>query len=315
VKALVYTRPGVVEVCDVAEPDPADGEVVVHVAAAGICGSELHGISTPGFRTPPLVMGHEFAGTLPTGERVTVNPILSCGACAACAGGSPQICGERRIVGVHRPGGFAERVAVPASAVVRVPDRLDLVAATLVEPLANGVHAWGLAGRPAGARVGILGAGTIGLVCLHIARRGGAGRIAVAEPATDRHELARRYGADEVGPTLDGTFDVVIDAAGVPAARAASVQRLRPGGTAVWVGLMGTGAAFDPLDLIRNEKRVVGSFAYTPEEFAEAVETAADLPPDRLDAWLARSPLRDGARVFTELMNGRTDVVKAVLLP
>jgi threonine dehydrogenase-like Zn-dependent dehydrogenase len=314
VKALVYTRPGVVEVLDVAEPAPVDGEVLVHVAAAGICGSELHGISTPGFRTPPLVMGHEFAGTLAGGERVTVNPILSCGSCPACAGGSPQICAERQIIGVHRPGGFAERVAVPATAVHPIPDRLDWAAAALVEPLANGLHAWGLAGRPAGARVGVLGAGTIGLVCLHAARRGGAGRIAVADPAADRHELARRCGADEVGPILDGTFDVVIDAAGVPATRAASVERLRPGGVAVWVGLMSTQAEFDPLDLIRHEKRVVGSFAYSHEEFADAIGVAADLGPD-WSGGVEQAPLHEGARVFTELMNGRTDVVKAVLRP
>jgi threonine dehydrogenase-like Zn-dependent dehydrogenase len=116
VKALVFTGPSVLEVMDVAEPQPVDGEVVVEVAAAGICGSELHGVKTPGFRTPPLVMGHEFAGVTTDGRRVAVNPLVSCGECDLCRLGYVELCRKRALLGVHRPGGFAERAAVPASA-------------------------------------------------------------------------------------------------------------------------------------------------------------------------------------------------------
>jgi len=116
VRALVFTAPGTVQLLDVPEPDPGPGDVVVQVRAAGICGSELHGVRRPGFRKPPLIMGHEFAGIGAEGESVVVNPILSCGRCAQCQRGLRHVCEEREIIGVHRAGGFAERVAVPASA-------------------------------------------------------------------------------------------------------------------------------------------------------------------------------------------------------
>ena len=142
VKALVFTAPGQVELLDVPEPDPAPGEVLVEVRAAGICGSELHGARHPGFRQPPLIMGHEFAGIGAGGEAVVVNPILSCGRCAECRRGLRHVCREREIIGVHRAGGFAERVAVPASALRPLPAGLPWEAAALIEPAANAVHAW-----------------------------------------------------------------------------------------------------------------------------------------------------------------------------
>ncbi|HYA51382.1 MAG TPA: alcohol dehydrogenase catalytic domain-containing protein, partial [Streptosporangiaceae bacterium] len=188
VKALVFTAPGQVELLDVPEPDPAPGEVLVEVRAAGICGSELHGARRPGFRQPPLIMGHEFAGIGAGGEAVVVNPILSCGRCAECRRGLRHVCREREIIGVHRAGGFAERVAVPASALRPLPPGLPWEAAALIEPAANAVHAWNLAGRALGAsgaasthgaqgaRVAVIGCGAIGLLCAATALSGGAGR-------------------------------------------------------------------------------------------------------------------------------------------
>src|SRR4051812_21062979 len=100
VQALVFTRPGTVEVLDVPEPEAGPGEILVDVAAAGICGSELHGIQTPGFRQPPLVMGHEFSGTAPDGRRVTVNPVVDCTTCDLCRMGLTQLCRTRSIIGI-----------------------------------------------------------------------------------------------------------------------------------------------------------------------------------------------------------------------
>ncbi|HEY3036036.1 MAG TPA: alcohol dehydrogenase catalytic domain-containing protein, partial [Streptosporangiaceae bacterium] len=101
-KALVFTAPGTVELLDVPEPDPAPGDVLVQVRAAGICGSELHGARRPGFRKPPLIMGHEFAGVSAEGTAVVINPILSCGRCAECQRGLRHVCRNREIIGVHR---------------------------------------------------------------------------------------------------------------------------------------------------------------------------------------------------------------------
>jgi threonine dehydrogenase-like Zn-dependent dehydrogenase len=114
-RAMVYTKPGTLELLDVDEPVTKEGEVIVEVEACGICGSELHGIAQPGFRQPPLIMGHEFSGRDPKGRAVAVNPIISCGKCDLCVSGRNEVCRYRSVVGIHRRGAFAERVGVPES--------------------------------------------------------------------------------------------------------------------------------------------------------------------------------------------------------
>ncbi|WP_180903706.1 zinc-dependent alcohol dehydrogenase [Nonomuraea indica] len=310
-KALVFTAPGTVELREVPEPVPGPGEVLVHVAASGICGSELHGVRNPGFRVPPLVMGHEFAGHTDDGTRVVVNPILSCGRCDLCALGGRNVCRERRIIGVHTPGAFAERVAVPADTLVTLPGGLGWTAAGVVEPAANAVHAWALAGAPEGARVGVIGAGAIGLTCMLVAASGGAARIEVADRSADRREIAARLGADAAGPELTGEYDVIFDAVGAAATHEQSLACLRPGGVAVWLGLADSTAGFDAAHLVRGEKRVLGSFAYQGADFATAVDLVGgwDL------SWVETFPLTEGAEIFTALMNGRATPVKALLAP
>ena len=308
-KALVFTGPGTLELLDVAEPEVADGEVLVQVRAAGICGSELHGARRPGFRKPPLIMGHEFAGTRPGGERVVINPILSCGECDLCRRGLRHICPRRAIIGVHRPGGFAERVAVPSSALRPVPHWLSWDAAAVVEPAANAVHAWHRTGPAVGARVAVIGCGGIGLLCVLAALAGKAGSVDVTDLAAERMAAARGLGA--AAGELRGEYDVVIDAVGSAATRAKSVAHQRPGGVAVWLGLAEEEAGFDANALVRGEKQVLGSFAYSDEEFAGAM---ALLRNTNLD-WTASYPLAQGAAIFTELMNGATRPVKALLRP
>jgi threonine dehydrogenase-like Zn-dependent dehydrogenase len=354
VRALVFTGPGAVELRDVPEPVPAPGEVLVHVRSAGICGSELHGVRHPGFRVPPLIMGHEFAGVSADGDPVVINPILSCGACDLCRTGHRQLCRRRALVGVHRSGGFAERVAVPGSTLRQLPGSMDWDTGALVEPAANAVHAWHLSGATAGARVAVLGCGAIGLLCLLTALAEGAAEVVVTDLSPDRLALAARLGATvppplaarlgatvppplaarlgaavppppgaTVSPTpapgaapagapgLDGEFDVVFDAVGSLATRTLSVEHLRPGGVAVWLGLAEQQAGFDGNGLVRDEKRIAGSFAYTDSEFAMAMEliTGWDL------SWATGYPLDAGAEIFTSLLDGASSPVKALLRP
>lgn len=310
-RAMVFTAPSTVEMLEVPEPEPAPGEIVLEVAMAGICGSELHGIAQPGFRQPPLVMGHEFAGRTFDGRRVTVNPIGHCGCCDLCLSGRENICRERSIIGVHRAGAFAERVCVPAALVRAIPDSLSWESAAMVEPLANAVHACNLAGTCGGSRVAVIGAGTIGLVSLLASRARGAAEVAAFDPRERRRELARALGARVVGRAPAGEFDIVIDTVGLPETRAMSIERLRPGGITVWLGLMSAEPAYDAQQLIRAEKAVRGSFAYTDAEFGEAIDLAGcvDL------SWSEVFPLDEGPAVFSELMRGRRDTVKALLNP
>ncbi len=307
--ALVYTRPGLVENLEVEEPQASVDEVLIDVAAVGICGSETHGIGAPGFRQPPLIMGHEFAGTLPDGTRVVVNPVIPCRTCIVCRSGQEQLCPQRVIIGIHRSGAFAERVVVPRSQVHAIPDRLGWTAAALVEPVANGLHAWDLAGRPTDARVGVIGAGPIGLAVVMAARADGVS-VTIADLAPERRVIAAREGADTV-ERLEGEFDVIVDAVGAPPTRRASVELLRPGGTAVWLGLADPDPAFDAMALIRHGKTVRGSFCYPDSTFARAIEVVADAQPE----WADTFALTDGAEIFMRLVDGDTSVMKAVLAP
>ncbi|HEY2441733.1 MAG TPA: alcohol dehydrogenase catalytic domain-containing protein [Streptosporangiaceae bacterium] len=323
-KALVLAAAGAVEMRDEPEPRVSAGERLVHVRSTSICGSELHGARTPGFRKPPLIMGHEFAGVTEEGDPVIVNPILSCGTCGLCRTGRRQICEQRRIIGVHRPGGFAERVAVPSSTLRPVPPGLTWEAAALVEPAANAVHAWNLARAAAGAtagpdgadgtglpRVAVIGCGAIGLLCLLAALAGGAGSVDVTDLSAQRLTAARHLGATAAAAELDGEYDIVFDAVGSAETRAESVLRQRPGGVAVWLGLAAAEAGFDAAALVRSEKRVLGSFAYSDQDFGLASTLLAgwDL------CWTSSYPLSSGAEVFTDLMNGALQPIKAVLQP
>jgi threonine dehydrogenase-like Zn-dependent dehydrogenase len=301
----------VVEILDMPTARVGPGEVVIHVDRAGICGSELHGISTPGFRVPPLIMGHEFVGHTSDGRLVAVNPLVTCGTCDLCLSGKSQVCRVRALLGVHRAGGFAEQVAVPISSLHDLPSGLDLDKAALIEPLANAVHAWALAGDPKGKRVGVIGCGPIGLACLELALHEGASSVACADLSSDRREMAQSIGAEVVGESLEGEFAVIFDAVGSSATRRASIEHLIPGGVTVWLGLASPEPGFDAAHLVRFEKVVKGSFAYSDAEFSHAIDIASELNL----SWSTTYDLGEGAEVFNALMNGQTTPIKALLRP
>ncbi len=315
-RALVYSAPLTLELQDVPEPKPGPGEVVVEVAAAGICGSELEGFrSQSPFRVPPLIMGHEFAGRLTDdGAPVAVNPLIACGACDLCLRGLRNVCRHRALMGIHRAGGFAERVAVPERSLVALPADADLARAALIEPFANAVHAWrlALAQDPAIARVGIIGAGMLGLAVALVVLDAGVTEVAIADPSAERIATAAAIGVPVTGGTLEGEHDVVFDAVGSETTRAVSVTRLRPGGTTVWIGLHGPAAGFDGQGLIRNEQRVLGTFAYLERDFHAAVGLVS-----RLDEaeWVASRPLSEGVETFLGLLDGPAAATKTLLRP
>lgn len=310
-KALVFTTVGVVEVQDVDDVAAGEGEVVVHVDRAGICGSELHGIKGSSFRVPPLIMGHEFVGHTDDGRRVAVNPLISCGECELCRRGISQLCRTRVLLGAHKAGGFAERVVVPRSSLHDLPASIDWDSAALIEPVANAVHAWNLAGSPEGGRIGIIGCGPIGLSVLEVARYRGASSVTCADLSFERREVASSLGADEVGDSLKGEFDVIFDAVGTSGTRSASLEHLIPGGTALWLGLATPEVNFDATAAVRLEKTIRGSFAYSDDDFVAAIELAPHLDL----SWATTYPLSEGAEIFTKLMNGQTTPMKALLQP
>ena len=311
----MYTAPLELQILEVEEPTPSEGEVLVEVKAVGICGSELEGFANQSpFRVPPLIMGHEFTGTrLDNGSSVVVNPVVSCHKCDLCLRGLLNICRNRRILGIQRPGGFAERVAVPEANCYMLPADVSLVTAAIVEPLANAVHAFRLAQLydPSPYSVGIIGAGALGFLTASVASERGTSRVVISDLSPERRALAEQSGASLICESLEGEFDVVFDAVGSASTRRASLELLRPGGTAVWIGLHGSDPGIDGLSLIRNESRILGTFCYQDQDYREAISRAAKLT----NGWITTHPLEDGVGVFQRLAAGDVSSVKTMLLP
>ena len=309
----MYSRPLTMEVVDVAEPSPALGEVLVRVETVGICGSELEGVASQSpLRVPPLIMGHEFVGRrCDTNQRVSVNPMVSCLECDLCLRGKGHLCRRRSIIGIGRAGGYGELVSVPERNCFPIPEHVDFRQAAMVEPLANAIHAWSLAIEGAGlpSRVGIIGAGALGYLCALVARDSGAGQVTVSDPHPARCAQTAELGVHATIEPLANEFDVIIDAVGSAVTRRSSVELLSPGGTAVWMGLHGQDSGVDGNALIRHEKRVLGTFCYTVDNFRTATSWCSRIP---VDAPIV-APLASGAEIFTALMRAPGARVKTLL--
>ena len=276
---------------EIDEPRLGVDAVIVHPEAAGICGSEIEGyLGRMANRVPPLVMGHEFSGTVMTtapsagawsGRRVAVNPLLSCRTCARCRAGERNLCAERRLIGVHLAGGFAERVAVPIANLVALPDGIDARTGALVEPLANAVHAVALARRLVAADLAVVvGAGTIGVFALHAAHAAGIADVRVVEQHPGRRAAALAAGArgaygDAAELARERRADLVIDAVGAAATRRAALDIVRPGGAVVLLGLHEDETALPFHRVVRDQVALQGSFAYTDADFASALDLLA----------------------------------------
>ena len=312
------------EIREVEQPRPGPGQVVVKTEAAGICGSEVEGyLGRMSNRTPPLIMGHEYAGLVTEagdgadpsweGRRVAVNPIVGCGRCACCAGGDRNLCPDRHLLGIGAPGGFAGYSLVPERCLFPMPDGMDPRLGALAEPLANGVHVIRQAG-PAQGPVVVIGAGTIGLACLQAALLGGAGPVTVVERHPRRRQHALALGAHQAFADFAGVAPdagLVVDAAGSDATRRAAVELLGPAGTASFVGLHSDETPLPWRRIVRANIRVQGSFGYADRDFRQALDWLAGgraaIPLSEV------RPLDDGPAAFEMLARGPIDEIKIFL--
>jgi 2-desacetyl-2-hydroxyethyl bacteriochlorophyllide A dehydrogenase len=309
-KAIVWQGPNEMTVEEQPDPPaPGPGELVLRPEAVGICGSEVEGyLGHMGNRTPPLVMGHEFAGTVVAagegaseleGARVAVNPLSGCGECRLCRAGATNLCRDRVLIGVHVPGAFADFVKVPAADARVLPDGISARVGALMEPLANGVHAVRLA--PEGVeRAVVIGAGTIGLVTLQAALLEGIPHVAVVEPHDERRARALALGASEDTEEPD----LVLDAVGAEATRRLGLELLRPGGTMVCIGLANDDTTLGFHDVVRSQHRIQGSYAYTMPDFEQAHEWLVGGQANLGDDLTAVRPLEDGPDQFARLASG-----------
>jgi threonine dehydrogenase-like Zn-dependent dehydrogenase len=337
VKAIVWNGPEEMAIEEVPEPTVEPGTVLVRPEAVGICGSEVEGyLGKMGNRTPPLVMGHEFAGTVTevgegvsedlVGREVAVNPLSSDGTCRLCRAGYTNLCPNRKLVGIHSPGGFAEYALAPGHNVYPLPEGVEARTGALAEPLANGVHAvrLGLADHPVEYAV-VIGAGTIGLMCLQAAMLDGIPKVSVVETHEARREQALRLGAHAAyvsggearealeEPTEGLGADLVIDAVGAEVTRRMVVEELlRPGGRVVFVGLHEDDTTLGFHGVVRGQLDLLGSYAFTAKDYEQALQWLVegragigDLPPVL--------PLEEGPNAFAELVKGPSGQIRVFL--
>lgn len=265
---------------EVPDPSPGPGEVLIAVDACGICGTDIH--IADGEYSPinyPVVVGHEFAGTirelgkgapnLIVGDRVAVDPSRYCGACEFCQQGRDNLCTDGGGLGSTVDGAFAELVVARARDCYRIPSSVDFATAALTEPLACAVHGFDLLTRRLGDHYLVYGAGTMGLLMASLAKFAGASSVSVVDPSTPRLDVATRIGADAVAATAAELqratrgWDVVIDCSGARAAIEDGISRVRRGGTFQQFGVAAPElrVAVSPFLIFRDEITVIGSRA------------------------------------------------------
>lgn len=338
-RAVMWLGPRQMQMEELPPIQPAAHEALIAVEAVGICGSELSGyLGQSSIRVPPLVMGHEFAGRvvqlgaqaqgLAIGDLVAVNPLVTCGVCQACTSGHDNLCPQRALIGAHRPGAFAEYVAAPALNCHPVSPALGPVVAALTEPLGCGVRAARLGNVGPGTRVMVVGAGTIGLMCIAAVRHAGGRVVLVSDVHPDRLATAQHWGAENICDTrttdpaalayslCDGRgADVVIEAVGLDVTRQSAVASVRLGGTIVLLGLHEAESPLAINHIVRSEIQLIGSFSYTIADFAQALHmiTNGVLQPD--SSWLEERPLEACQSSFDQLIDAPPAIAKIMLRP
>ena len=325
-RALTYTAPHQMLMEDRPRPVTGPGESELAIAVAGICGSDISGfLGHSARRVPPLILGHELVGRRADGQRVVVNPLLSCGHCSACISGVQNLCSRWKLLGMDQTAGcYAEYVAIADSQIYSIPDTLPDQRAALVEPLANIVHLFRIASPAPFFRMGIVGGGTMGALALLTALRLGVREILVQDVSEPRLVVARAMGATLAvnAATEDGRsearrfaghgLDLVLDASGSETARQSAFDLCGPGGLIVLLGMGKQKSEVDFVTSIRKEHRVAMSFAYTPADFERSLNLLTSGQVD-LTPWTVELPLEEGQKAFDIMTTSPGNTLKMLL--
>lgn len=286
---------------EVPEPKLQEEEVLIRVKYAGVCGSDvtIYKGKHPTARTP-VIPGHEFVGVieevrsikrndLQPGDRVVVEPLISCGECAACSSGNWHVCRTLKLLGIHTDGGSAQYVKAPAAKVIKLKDSISDRIAALTEPFAVGFHVNQRAGIKAGDKALIIGGGPIGLVIGIAAKRCGAEKVVFTELNDARIEIIKSFGFDAINPkrqdvtdlsaelTNGAGYDVVFEVSGSQGGLSSAIELCAIRGTVVLVGFPHKQPEIDVLKVIFKEINVVGSRVYTFQDFTRTVRMLEEI--------------------------------------
>jgi len=341
-RALLLSEYRRFELADLAAPEPARGEILIQVAACRICGSDVHGYDgSSGRRVPPIVMGHEAAGTIAAlgtgvtgfsvGDRVTFDSTVYCGECAYCCRGEINLCDRRQVLGVscgdyRRAGAFAEFIVVPAQIVYRLPDNLVFAEAAMLEAVAVALHAVSLVPVPRGSSALVVGAGTIGVLVQQALRAAGCARIFATDVDEARLQRSRELGAtaaiaagedfnDELMELTGGTgVDIAVEAVGNDAGVNTAVASVRKGGSVVLVGNISAEVSLPLQKVVTRQIRLQGSCA-SAGEYPRAIELLAAGAIAVKPLITAVAPLEEGPLWFERLYRREPNLMKVVLTP
>lgn len=341
-KSLLLSEYNHLEIADLPVPNIAPDEVLVRVEACGICGSDVHGYDgSSGRRIPPIVMGHEAAGTVEAvgakvrdyakGDRVTFDSTVYCGECAFCRRGEVNLCDNRQVIGVscgdyRRHGAFAELVAVPQRILYHLPAGITFAEAAMLEAVSVALHGVRVSEPKGGETALVVGAGMIGLLTLQAARAAGCKRVFITDVDDTRLALARQVGADETlrsGPELvpailkltsGAGVDLAYEAVGRNETVAAAIDCTRKGGTVTLIGNIVPEVTLPLQKVVTRQIRLQGSCA-SAGEYPQAIELIANGKIQVGPLITAVASLEEGPRWFERLHAREPNLMKVILSP
>ncbi|MEE9164064.1 MAG: zinc-binding dehydrogenase [Thermoplasmata archaeon] len=336
-KAAVFHGDGGLRVEEVESPKPDVGEVLVRVAACGICRTDLHYLhGVPTFKKPPLILGHEISGVVEApedgplqGQRVLLPPVIPCGHCEYCQAGRGTLCRRMVMLGNHRDGGFAEYVTIPATAVFPLPDGVPLEEGSILsDAFSTPYHAVVNRARiRPGQTVAIFGCGGVGLAAVQFADLAGARTIAV-DLVEEKLRLAKTFGAwetvnprevkdavKEVRRLSGGGVDAALEVIGNPATIQQAFATLKRGGRLVVVGYTDKEVALSAAKIMFREMEVMGSLGCGLQDFPKVIDLAARGRLKVREMVSHRFPLAEIENGFRLLETGDSHLLRGIAIP
>ncbi len=338
-KALVFHGTEDIRYENMPKPSIAKGEVLIRVRAAGICGSDIHAYGgKSNRRTPPMIMGHEFAGDIiekssesprfKLGDRVVVQPLIFCGTCDMCRAGLTNLCRSKSLFGVFsKNGAMAEFIAVPEKQVLSMPSAMPYEIASLMEPLAvaySAVKKATFIGERKN-KVLVIGCGTIGLCIIKLVKAMANVELAALDVQEYRLEAARRMGADIcINSSADDALvvlaklnpqgsDIAFEAVGFDATVRLAMENIGVGGQCIWVGNSDKSVKIDMQDVVVKMKTIKGTYAYTHDDFRSVLDLMNEKQINIAPLVSKIVPLSEAKDAFMQLLAGKNKLIKVIL--
>lgn len=340
-KAIIKKKPAPgIDIGDIEKPDVGENDILIKILAGSLCGSDVHIYEwTKGYEwlPMPIVPGHEFAGEVAetggkvtevaVGDKITAMPQTACGQCAACRIGRGDACTDRIALGMRQNGAFAEYMLLKRSAVIfKIPPNVPVEAAAMTEPLSVALQGLDLSGIKAGETAAVFGPGPIGLLTIALLKAAGASRIIATGTGKDKRrlEVAAQMGADtiidvekedpvKVVLQSAGYLDYVFEATGIPQTIRQGLRMVKRGGKVMIMGIHAADIAFDPIDLVRKQKSLIGVYNYNQQTWKRCLALMASGKIDIAPIITHRIPFSRGDEGFQLAV--RKEAAKVIFVP